>query len=581
MKNKIKTIAGILALMTFAALFAGCNNARNPADTTLPETTAEETAPLPESEPFRISSGGKSVVTVIRPDEADEEIINLAVKVRKKLEDKTGLKIDMGSDFMIPGKPHNADTYEILIGKTNYDETAAVTAGMRFNDYAVSIEGHKIVITGISDATVSKAVTWFCTTGLNKLAKDENGDYSLSFDTYRYDAGYKVESLEIAGTPITDFRFVYGKSSGRVSQAAAEDIASVLAQATGYLLNVVSDKEAPTGHEILIGETNRLSDMKSDKSGYMVYLNEGNLVLDAQGPLSAEKAIRALYSEKLAAGGKLNIGTDLNISGKWLSDSAEPLASDADIRVMSYNILTEKWGGTDTSPRAERLGAMLDAYSPDIVGIQEVCSIWVKYIPIYCGDYAHVCLVRPDGGENYSTVLYKKDKYELVDSGVIPYSMSANVYCRNMGWAVLRDKATGKNVAIISTHWDFNDGEINRDNYRKVQAEELSAQVKKLQDKYNCPVFTTGDYNTIQSSGSMNYFRSINNMWCWKFDSLKMLNNYGSASNLGTLPGQGGNVIDYVFGTKDTTPLQSFVVVNFDTANISDHQPVITDVKFN
>ena len=68
-------------------------------------------------------------------------------------------------------------------------------------------------------------------------------------------------------------------------------------------------------------------------------------------------------------------------------------------------------------------------------------------------------------------------------------------------------------------------------------------------------------------------------MWCSKFDAAKYLNDYGSASSLGTLPSSGGGVIDFVFGTKDIKPLVNFIVVDFDTKDISDHQPVILDAK--
>jgi len=579
MKKTIITAVWLLAVLMLLGVISGCN--AGGGETTEPPATSEEEttdAPSDETEKFVISKGGKCVCTVIRPDDASEDVIDLAVKVKKKLSDKTGLSIDIASDFIIPGKTHDPDKFEILIGSTNYDESSAAVAGMRYSDYSITMEGHKIIINGLSESTISKAVTWFCTTGIRNLAQNSDGDWELSFENYVFNGGYKVSSISVGDVPITEYTFVYGKSAGKVSQAAAESVAAVFAQATGYLLKVTDDKTAPSDHEILIGSTNRLEKMTSGLSDYAIYLDGTRIVLDCNGAMGADGAVRALYSEKLAAGGDIKLDNTLSVKGSWMTDEAIARAEGTDIRVMSYNILTEKWGGTDTAPRAERLGVMLKAYSPDIVGIQEVCGIWVKYIPIYVEGYSHVCLVRPDGGENYSTVLYKTDKYELVATGVIPYSKSQNLYCRNMGWAILKDKTTGKNVGIISTHWDFNSDSFDANAYRKVQAEELAAQVKKLAEKYNCPVFTTGDYNTGATSESMNYFRSINNMWCWKFDS-KLLNNYGSASTLGTIPSVGGGVIDYVFGTKDTTPLQSFVVVNFDTKNISDHQPVVADVK--
>ena len=574
----VRTAALMLAVMTLFA--ASCSGGGGEGDGTSAADTTEALAETSElHEPFAVVSSDGRICTVVRSDEAGENEIALAVKVRTKLEEKTGKRIDIGNDYLIPGKTHSADTWEILVGRTNYTECAEVLSTMRYNDFAVVRSGRKIIITGLSDTTVSKAVTWFLTTGLSRLKQEDDGSFTLDFDDYRFEAGYKVKDLSLNGHSISEYRIIYGKSAGRISPEGAGTIASIFAQATGYLLPVYPDTSEQTPLEILVGPTNRVETMKSDSSSFEIYMSGERLVIDCNGSTAAEGAVRHLYAEKMAAGGSVKLGQDLELSGKWCTDTAEPLAEGADIRVMSYNILTEKWGGTDTASRAERLGVMLSEYSPDIVGIQEVCDKWVKYLQIYCSDYVHVCLIRPDGGENYSTVLYKKDKYDLVDSGVVPYSMSANLYCRNMGWVVLRDRTTGKNVALISTHWDFDNAENNREEYRRVQAREITAKVKQIAEKYGCPVFTTGDYNARHDSASIDYFRSINDMWCSKFDAAKYLNNYGSASTLGTIPSSGGGVIDFVFGTKDIKPLVNFIVVDFDTKDISDHQPVILDAK--
>ncbi len=575
-KTALRTAAVLLAALT---LLSSCSGGGAETDSTEEETGTSPVETEAAREPFMVIGADGKSCTVIRADGAEDEEIALAVKVRDRLESKTGKRIDIGNDFLIPGRTHPEDTWEIIVGKTNYTECTELLSTMRYNDFAVIRSGRKIIITGQSNTTISKAVTWFLSTGLSGLRQEEDGSFTLEFDDYRFEGGYKVKSLTLNGHSISDYRIVWGKSAGRISEAGAGAVASVLAQATGYLLPVVPDTAAETPLEILVGPTSRLENMKSDTLSFGIYMSGEKLVIDCNGSVAADRAVRKLYTEKMAEGGDIALGPDISVSGRWSSDTATPIDPDADIRVMSYNILTEKWGGTDTAPRAEMLGAMLDAYSPDIVGIQEVCSIWVKYLPVYCPGYAHVCLVRPDGGENYSTVLYKKDKYELVDSGVVMYSMTANLFCRNMGWVVLRDRTTGKNVALISTHWDFDNAENNREEYRRVQAREITAKVKQIAEKYGCPVFTTGDYNARHDSASIDYFRSINDMWCSKFDAAKYLNDYGSASSLGTLPSSGGGVIDFVFGTKDIKPLVNFIVVDFDTKDISDHHPVILDAK--
>ena len=582
MKHRgIKVLTACLALLSAAALLlAGCTPAALP-DGTSAVPSADTSAEITEAaaEPFLLTSGGKTVCTVIRPIDASDDVVAQAIKLREKLEKATGIKVGIGNDFVKPGTGHNAETYEILVGETSYGETAEVMEELRYNDYAVAVKGRKIVVTAGHEAILSKAVSWFLSTGIEGLEKNESGDFTLKFDDYRFAAAYSMDSLSILGVPLNRYRIVYGKN-GNVGQIGAEAVAEVFAQLTGYMLKTVPDTAAAEEYEILVGSTNRLEKMTSSISKFAVYMSGKKPVIDCCGPVTAEGAVRRMYSDKMRGQKDYDIGADFSLSGYASADLPIERAEGTDIRVMSYNILCEKWGGTVTAPRAELLGTMLDAYSPDVVGIQEVDSIWCKYIPMYCIGYRHICTVRPDGGENYSTILYKEDKYDLVASGVVPYSMSANLFCRNMGWAILSDKATGSKIGIISTHWDFDNAENDRSVYRRVQAEEMALKVAELAKKYECPVFTTGDYNCRHDSTSMNYFRSINNMWCFKFDSVKLVNNYGSASTLGTLPGSGGGVIDFVFGTKDTQALASFVVVNFDTKDISDHQPVVSDIKF-
>ena len=68
-------------------------------------------------------------------------------------------------------------------------------------------------------------------------------------------------------------------------------------------------------------------------------------------------------------------------------------------------------------------------------------------------------------------------------------------------------------------------------------------------------------------------------MWCSKFDAAKLLNDYGSIPGFRAKPVSGGNVIDYVFGTPDTSCLCSFVIAGNGVSEISDHRPVIADIR--
>lgn len=58
--------------------------------------------------------------------------------------------------------------------------------------------------------------------------------------------------------------------------------------------------------------------------------------------------------------------------------SAQAFENFADVRIMSSNLLVhyKSWGGTPAKPRAKQYTKMLELYSPDVVGIQEMSDSW-------------------------------------------------------------------------------------------------------------------------------------------------------------------------------------------------------------
>ena len=581
----IKSLAIFLALLTIMPCLYGCDkNAEEPAGESSTEYTEESTEPEESAEPFILTKDGKANFTVIRPDEAEsgDKVVELAKNVRDAVQKKIGATVNLGNDFVIPGQEHDAEKYEILVGITNYSEATELLADMKYSDATVALCGHKIVITSPSEAGLSRAASYFCTTVVPLIEQNEEGEYRLMFDNHTFYGNYKVSTLTINGHDLREYRIVYNGTTKLIEEGAST-VQSIIATATGYMLPVVSDKNTePQECEILVGSTNRL-ECTADIINYRIYLSGSRLVLDVAGTYSAEAAIRYLYAKKMSDGGDIALDSSLSLESSWREDEGLELTTvdgvTADLRIISYNILTIKWGGTATAPRAEGLGMLLATYRPDAMGIQEVCSEWVKYMQYYLGDYKLICNKFPNGSENYSSILYDASKYDVVDSGVVAYSKSANTLCRNMGWAIFRNKTTGKMFGLISTHWDFDNDTANREDYRRVQAEEMTAKVKELHEKYNCAIFTTGDYNSRQDSTSQAYFRSINDMYCALFDAKKKYTSIGSCNGSLGVKSPSVNSIDFVFGTKDAEMLGYKVITDNKTEYISDHLPVMADIK--
>ena len=184
------------------------------------------------------------------------------------------------------------------------------------------------------------------------------------------------------------------------------------------------------------------------------------------------------------------------------------LTDGADIRIMSANILVryKGWGGTPVKSRALMFAEVLNKYKPDVAAIQETCSDWHKCIEKTVGDTYEFVQPRFDlFRTSLTTMIYNKNTLNLVDSGRVKYSQGDGPQHRAITWAVFETKEDGKRFAAISTHFDLLRLKDTEKEYDIIfsQAEELFAFIDELSEKYDCPVFSAGDYNTCETQGDI------------------------------------------------------------------------------
>ena len=568
MKKIILFITLLLALVMMIPTMISCDGEE--AEETIPETTeaiVEETEP-PKPEPIKLTDGNKPLYTIVRPDESDA-VFDLTKKLVEDLKSATGVDFKNTTDFIGWNTVRDPEAYEILLGFTNYDETAEVLKDLKYFDYAVVVRGHKIIITAYTDASLKKAVTYFRNNIIPLIAKGEDGNYAIAeFTDEIYRGKYNVDSVTLDGNPLQNYKVVYGKGTP-AGEAAAQKVVEVLATATGIYLPMSDDKEAETEFEILVGKTNRAASAGSDvvaNLSYNVSLQSGKLVFDCRSLRTAEAAARKLYASKMSSGANIELTSGELCSGTLLDETDFPMTAGSDLRIVTYNVLTEKWGGTETSARSEVFGAFLDVYKPDVVGVQELCEKWRKYLPDHLGDYKLIGTVREDKGFSYSAIVYNAAKYEVLAQGCETYSYHASAECRNMSWAVFMDPKTGVKFAFISTHWDFGD-EDNKQKMRKVQAEEMSAKIKALKAEHNCPVIITGDFNCNNTSSSYKYFMEINGMTNALTNSEYYYNAKGTSS------------IDFVMITKEDGVFKGYRKLLENGLDVlSDHKANLADI---
>lgn len=174
------------------------------------------------------------------------------------------------------------------------------------------------------------------------------------------------------------------------------------------------------------------------------------------------------------------------------------------IKVVSFNILcVDEHENYLISDRAPRLKAVIAPFDPDVIGIQEYRDPWEPHFKEQFPEYDMFNVWRSEGnGRESGPILWKRDKFELVDKGNFWYSDTPEVmsgsdwdeafHCNRVcEYVILREKCSDKRFAFMNTHFGFGD------NGQVKSARLLTEYAKKLSP---LPLFITGDFNTLPQS---------------------------------------------------------------------------------
>lgn len=188
--------------------------------------------------------------------------------------------------------------------------------------------------------------------------------------------------------------------------------------------------------------------------------------------------------------------------------SAQPL------NVASYNIRmhskVDYKNGDGWTSRRDIMCDLVAFSAFDIFGAQEVCHDQLEDMLQRLPDYGYIGVARDDGktkGE-YSPVFYRKDRFEVLDSGTFWLSETPNevsfgwdAVCRRVcSYGYFKDKLTKKKFWFFNTHMDHK-GKTARVEGAKL----VIAKIKELCGK-DAKVILTGDFNVPQNSPAYNTF---------------------------------------------------------------------------
>ena len=187
-------------------------------------------------------------------------------------------------------------------------------------------------------------------------------------------------------------------------------------------------------------------------------------------------------------------------------------ADDYRLRIMQFNVQTENGNKTPFPIRCEMFRSLIDELIPDVVGMQEVSVAWSKWLNEYVfnDSYAGVDEPKPTKGGEMTSIYYRKDKFDLVDSGTMWLSDTPDVkgsryegsnYPRRCTWVVLSDRVTGVRFVLINTHLD-NNGNNDATTASSIRCAQMAVIIRFAQSFKDMPLFLTGDLNNRRTASN-------------------------------------------------------------------------------
>ena len=134
--------------------------------------------------------------TIVRPDAADNTTVQAAVKLRKVIEETTGVALTLTTDWVKRGEEPPVGTKEILIGATNRPES---TDGCAYLDYEIGFTNDRIYISGGCGTAVDQAVDWFIENCVSATT------LKTPAETYTHQAEYPLANVRLGGIPLSEY----------------------------------------------------------------------------------------------------------------------------------------------------------------------------------------------------------------------------------------------------------------------------------------------------------------------------------------------------------------------------------------
>lgn len=260
------------------------------------------------------------------------------------------------------------------------------------------------------------------------------------------------------------------------------------------------------------------------------------------------------------------------------------------INILCYNIYYK-----DVADRSENIQDLMLQKDPDVLMLQEVSVEWLPYLQDFietngydCYGYGRYGGELSDGnlqsGEQFTPVLWKTDKYDLVESGHFWLSSTPESYSsawtdgtisnfpRCVNWVILKDKDTQGEFMAVSIHTDPDDAQV-RTNSSKLAVEKVN------EIRGERPAIIAGDWNMKLTDEA--YLAVAEN----GYPDVRMIAEDadlgGSFNAWGERDDDNFAFGDHIF-VSDGMAAKVFEVVDdyYDGEHISDHNPLYAELFY-
>lgn len=255
------------------------------------------------------------------------------------------------------------------------------------------------------------------------------------------------------------------------------------------------------------------------------------------------------------------------------------------LNVGSFNLRYDNEGDKENSweHRKDMVVSLVQFHDFDVWGIQEGLIHQVKEL-VKDSMYTYVGVGRDDGkeGGEHAAVLFKKDRFNLLDSGNYWLSetqdnpsLGWDAQCRRVcSWAKLKDKVSDKEFYFFSVHFDHI-GKVAR----RESALIMLANIKKIAG--NIPAICVGDFNGTPDSEPIKILKTDGLL----LDSrvVSKTSPYGTVgtTNQFNLNAPMKNRIDYIFITRNIQVNKYGTLNEFQYGRFpSDHFPIMIEAEF-